>query len=152
MAQTQGFQSGDQSQSAEELGKRAANPLSAGWLMQTQQNNNWVGMPLNIGDRVQSELLFQPLVNAKLTEDWTLFACPVLTLFNSTPFVNPSGRGERTTAFGDTALAFAVAPPPVLWWPFNHCCEAHVYLSHRKRPPAWTAHMATRTRSWSRMK
>jgi hypothetical protein len=112
MAQTQGSQSGDQSQSAEELGKRAANPLSAGWLMQTQQNNNWVGMPLNMGDRVQSELLFQPLVNAKLTQDWTLFARPVLTLFNSTPFVNPSGRGERATAFGDTVLAFAVAPRP----------------------------------------
>jgi hypothetical protein len=112
MAQTQGSQTGDQSQSAEELGKRAANPLSAGWLMQTQQNNNWVGMPLNMGDRVQSELLFQPLVNAKLTQDWTLFARPVLTLFNSTPFVNPSGRGERATAFGDTVLAFAVAPRP----------------------------------------
>jgi hypothetical protein len=112
MAQTQGFQSGDQIQSAAELGKQAANPLSAGWLMQTQQNNSWVGTPLNMGDRVQSDLLFQPLVNAKLTEDWTLFARPVLTLFNSTPFVNPSGHGERTTAFGDTVLAFAVAPRP----------------------------------------
>lgn len=112
MAQSQGLQSGDQSQSAAELGKQAANPLSAGWLMQTQQNNNWVGMPFNMGDRVQSDLLFQPLVSAKLTEDWTLFARPVLTLFNSTPFVNPSGQSERTTAFGDTVLAFVVAPHP----------------------------------------
>jgi len=112
IAQTQGFQWGDQSQSAAELGKQAANPLSAGWLMQTQQNNNWVGMPLNMGDRVQSDLLFQPLVSARLTEDWTVFVRPVLTLFNSTPFVDPRGHGERTTAFGDTALAFAVAPHP----------------------------------------
>jgi hypothetical protein len=44
-------------QTAAELGKQASNPLSSGWLMQTQQNNNWVGMPLNYGDRVQSDLL-----------------------------------------------------------------------------------------------
>ena len=104
--------SASEDQSAAELGKQASNPLSSGWLMQTQQNNNWVGMPLKMGDRVQSDLLFQPLVNAKLTENWTLFVRPVLTLFNSTPFVNPSGHGERTTAFGDTVLAFAVAPRP----------------------------------------
>jgi hypothetical protein len=102
--------SASEDQSAAELGKQASNPLSSGWLMQTQQNNNWVGMPSNHGDRVQSDLLFQPLVNVKLTDDWTLFTRPVLTLFDSTPFVNPNGHGERTTAFGDTVLAFAVAP------------------------------------------
>jgi len=37
---------------------------------------------------------------------------PILTLFRSTPFVNPTGHADRTTAFGDTALAFAVAPRP----------------------------------------
>lgn len=112
MAQTEGFESQDQSQSAAELGKKAANPLSSGWLMQTQQNNNWVGMPLKKGDRVQSDFLFQPLVSAPLIGDWTLFVRPVITLFNSTPIVNPSGRGERKTALGDTALAFAMAPRP----------------------------------------
>jgi hypothetical protein len=113
-AMAQGSQSGDQSQSAAELGKQAANPLSAGWLMQIQQNNNWVRMPLNRGDRVQSDLRFQPLVSAKLTKDWTLFVRPVITLFNSRPLVKPSGQDERRTAFGDTVLAFAVAPRPFL--------------------------------------
>jgi hypothetical protein len=98
MAQTQGSQSGDQSQSAEELGKRAANPLSAGWLMQTQQNNNWVGMPLKMGDRVQSELLFQPLVNAKLTQDWTLFARPVLTRPRNGTALRTSKKNARLPA------------------------------------------------------
>src|SRR5499427_860604 len=37
--------SGTPNQSAAELGKQANNPLSSGWLMQTQQNYNWVGMP-----------------------------------------------------------------------------------------------------------
>ena len=60
MAQTQQTAAIEPSASedqAAELGKQASNPLSSGWLMQTQQNNNWVGMPLNYGDRVQSDLL-----------------------------------------------------------------------------------------------
>ena len=106
-------ESGTDNQSYSELAKQAANPLSSGWLMQTQQNNNWVGMPSNMGDRVQSDLLFQPLMNVKLTDNWTLFTRPILTLFNSTPYVDPTGHGERTTAFGDTVLAFALAPRPL---------------------------------------
>jgi hypothetical protein len=97
--------SATQDQSAAELGKQASNPLSSGWLMQTQQNNSWVGIPLNHGDRVQSDLLFQPLVNFKLTDNWTLFARPILTFVNSTPYVDASGQDHRTTAFGDMVLA-----------------------------------------------
>ena len=117
MAQTQQTAAIEPSASedqAAELGKQASNPLSSGWLMQTQQNNNWVGMPLKHGDQVQSDLLFQPLVNVKLTADWTLFVRPILTLVNSTPYVAPSGHDDRTTAFGDTVLAFAIAPHPLL--------------------------------------
>jgi len=106
--------SASQDQSAAELGKQASNPLSSGWLMQTQQNNSWVGIPLNHGDRVQSDLLFQPLVNFKLTDNWTLFARPILTFVNSTPYVDASGQDHRTTAFGDMVLAFAIAPHPLL--------------------------------------
>jgi hypothetical protein len=112
VAQAQGPPSGDQSQSAAELGKQAANPLSAGWLLQTQQNSNWVEMPANGGERIQSDLLFQPLMNARLTEDWTLFVRPVVTLFNSTPAVNPNQSEGRRTGFGDSVLAFAFAPRP----------------------------------------
>lgn len=107
-------QPGGENQSAAELGKQAANPLSSGWLMQTQQNSNWVGMPSNQGDRVQSDLLFQPLMNVKLNGNWTLFTRPILTLFNSTPYVGATGHGERTTGFGDMVLAFALAPRPLL--------------------------------------
>jgi hypothetical protein len=82
--------------------------------MQTQQNYNWVGMPLKMGDRIQSDLLFQPLVNFKLTDDWTLFARPILTFVNSTPYVGASGHDHRTTAFGDSVFAFALAPHPLI--------------------------------------
>jgi len=106
--------SASQYQSAAELGKQASNPLSSGWLMQTQQNYNWVGMPLKMGDRIQSDLLFQPLVNFKLTDDWTLFARPILAFVNSTPYVGASGHDHRTTAFGDSVFAFALAPHPLI--------------------------------------
>jgi hypothetical protein len=46
--------SADQGQSAAALAQQAANPFSSSWLLQTQQNNNWIGMPLGSGNRVQS--------------------------------------------------------------------------------------------------
>ena len=55
--------------SAAEVSKQAANPLSNIWLMQFQQNNNWVGMPSNLGDRVQSDLQFPPLMSVKLADN-----------------------------------------------------------------------------------
>jgi hypothetical protein len=107
-------QAGVESQASAELAKQASNPLSSAWLIQVQQNNSWVGMPLKQGDRVDSDLLLQPLLNVKLTDQWTLLARPILTLFNSTPYVAPSGLGERTTGFGDMVLAFALSPRPLL--------------------------------------
>src|SRR4029077_6603081 len=47
--------------SAAEASRQAANPLANAWLMQVQQNTNWIGMPANNGNRVQSNLQFQPL-------------------------------------------------------------------------------------------
>jgi hypothetical protein len=107
-------QAGDQHQSAAELAQQATNPLSSSWLMQTQQNNNWVGMPLNMGDQIESNLLFQPLMNVKLTDKWTLFARPIFTMLNSTPYVDKTGKNQRTTALGDTVLAFNLSPRPLL--------------------------------------
>jgi hypothetical protein len=104
----------DQSPSATALAaQEATNPFATSWLMQIQQNNNWVDMPLGHGSRVQSNLLFQPLMNVRLTENQALVIRPVVTLVNSVPHLNQSGQRERTTAFGDTVLAFAV-PRPLL--------------------------------------
>jgi hypothetical protein len=103
-----------ESQASAELAKEASNPLSSAWLLQIQENNTWVGMPLKQGDRVDSELLLQPLVSVKLTDQWTLLARPILPLFNSTPYVNGSGMDQRTTGFGDTILAIALSPRPLL--------------------------------------
>jgi len=82
--------------------------------MQIQQNNNWIGMPVKDGDRVQSDLQFQPLMSVKLTDDWNLIARPVLQLVNSTPLPGPTGQMKRTTSFGDTVVALAASPGPRL--------------------------------------
>ena len=43
-ATTNGTQpSGDQDQSAAAMAQEATNPFSSAWLMQIQQNNNWIG-------------------------------------------------------------------------------------------------------------
>ena len=99
-------QSVAENDSATEASKQAANPLASVWLMQFQQNNTWLGMPANGGNRVQSNLQFQPLMSVKLTDDWSLVTRPVLQLFNSTPFQDHS----RVTGFGDTAVALALSP------------------------------------------
>jgi hypothetical protein len=113
MAQTQESVAAE-NQSAAEASKQAANPLANTWLMQFQQNNNWIGTPTGIGDRIQGNLQFQPLMSVKLTDDWTLVSRPVLQMFSSAPYQKPTGRVRRVTGFGDTALAFALSPGPAL--------------------------------------
>ena len=74
-----------ESQSAAALAQEAANPFSSRWLLQIQQNNNWMDMPLESGDRMQSNLMFQPLMSAALTQEWGLYIRPVVTIVNSLP-------------------------------------------------------------------
>src|SRR6187200_107346 len=77
--------SGDQDQSAAALAQQATNPFSSSWLMQVQQNNNWIDIPSDQKNRIQSNLLFQPLMSVSLTKDWGLYLRPVLTTVNSLP-------------------------------------------------------------------
>ena len=97
-------------ESAAGLGKQVANPLSDLWLMQFQQNNNWIGMPGKRGDQVQSNLQFQPLMPVRLTGDWNLVTRPVMQLFNSMRYLDRTGQSRRTTGFGDMVFAFALSP------------------------------------------
>ena len=96
-------------QSAAALAQEATNPFATSWLMQMQQNNNWTEMPR--GDdhtRVQSNLVFQPLISLRLTEKQGLIVRPMVTMANSVPHFDQSGENERTVGFGDTVLAFAL--------------------------------------------
>lgn len=104
-------QSENQEQSAAAMAQEASNPFAASWLMQIQQNNNWVKMPFGQEKRVQSNLQFQPLLSVRLTESSMLIVRPVLTMVNSLPTLDENGRGDRTTGFGDTVLGFAIPRP-----------------------------------------
>jgi hypothetical protein len=99
--------SGDQSAAA--LAQQASNPLASSWALQLQQNNNWAEMPR--GDdhtRVQSNLLFQPLISLRLTEKQGLIVRPMVPIVNSIAYFDESGQNQRSAGFGDTVLAFAL--------------------------------------------
>jgi hypothetical protein len=105
--------SADQGQSAAALAQEATNPFSSSWLMQVQQNNNWIDMPTGNDDRMQNNLLFQPLMSVSLTKDWGLYIRPVLTTVNSLPQFDRHGNNDRTAGFGDTVLGIAAAHKPL---------------------------------------
>ena len=103
--------SGNEGQSAAAMAQEAANPFSSRWLLQIQQNNNWMDMPLESGKRVQSNLMFQPLMSVPLSGEWGLYLRPVVTIVNSLPHFDQNGQRERTNGFGDTVLGVAAARP-----------------------------------------
>lgn len=104
---TQG--SADQGQSAAALAQEASNPFASSWQLQLQQNNNWTKMPIGGTDeRVQSNLVFQPLLSVRLTEKQPLIIRPMVTFFNSIPYLDRNGQNQRTVGLGDTVLAVAV--------------------------------------------
>ena len=101
--------SGAQDQSAAAQAQEAINPFATSWLMQLQQNNNWTEMPGGDGQtRVQSNLVFQPLISLRLTEKQGLVVRPMVNIVNSVPHFDQSGQNERAVGFGDTVLAFAL--------------------------------------------
>jgi hypothetical protein len=100
--------SGTEGQSAAAMAQQASNPFASSWALQLQQNNNWTEMPGGDDQRVQSNLLFQPLISLRLTEKQGLIIRPMVPIANSVPHFDQSGRNERTTGFGDTVLAFAL--------------------------------------------
>jgi len=76
--------SGDQSAAA--MAQQASNPFASSWALQLQQNNNWTEMPR--GDdhtRVQSNVMFQPLISLRLTEKQGLIVRPMVPIVNSIP-------------------------------------------------------------------
>ena len=82
-------------QSAAAMAQEASNPFASSWALQLQQNNNWTEMPRG-DDRVQSNLLFQPLLSLRLTEKQGLIIRPMVPIVNSIPHLDQRGQNERT--------------------------------------------------------
>ena len=105
--------SADQRESAAALAQEATNPFSRSWLLQIQQNNSWTELPLDRGNRMRSNLQFQPLMSVPLTEQWGMYVRPVVTMVNSLPHLDQNGQRDRTAGFGDTVLGVALAHRPL---------------------------------------
>jgi hypothetical protein len=80
-----------QEQSAAAQAQEAINPFATSWLMQLQQNNNWTEMARGADHpRVQSNLVYQPLISLRLTEKQGLVVRP-------SPTSRSIGRRPKTT-------------------------------------------------------
>jgi hypothetical protein len=93
--------------------------LSNLWLLQVQQNNTLIHMPLGKGTYVQSNLQFQPLLPIHVSTHWNWISRPVMQLVSSEPYpvtsVNPSTGAinsdvKRSTGFADMIFATAISP------------------------------------------
>ena len=102
-----------EAQSATEVSKQLANPVTSFWSLQFQQNNYLLDNP----DGWSPNLQFQPVLPVSLTGDWNLITRPVIPLFVSQPHPVPAGAPhgvgiETTTGFGDTILLEMLSPGP----------------------------------------
>ena len=97
-----------------EVNKELSNPISTIWALSFQQNTFWLNKP----ERNVVNLLFQPVLPVSLTSNWNLITRPVLSVFNSTPYVNRSGNLHRVTGFGDTVLVELFSPSSRLVGPW----------------------------------
>ena len=107
-----------------ETNKQIESPATLLWLLQTQQNNYMMGMPLNKGNYYRHTVEFEPLLPNELSKKWTLGFRPVLPVVMSQAYpqvtgVDPSTGApkvtmHRQTSFGDMALGMGVNPDPAL--------------------------------------
>ena len=100
--------SGDRDQSAAAQAQEALTPSPrVGSCSCSRTTIGWT-CHSNPENRLQSNLVFQPLMSLRLTEKQGLVVRPMVTVVNSVPHFDQSGQDERTAGFGDTVLAFAL--------------------------------------------
>jgi hypothetical protein len=107
-------EAGNGKASLTEVNKELSNPISTIWALSFQQNTFWLNKP----ERNVVNLLFQPVLPVSLTSNWNLITRPVLSVFNSTPYVNRRGNLHRVTPNGDTVLVELFSPSSRLVGPW----------------------------------
>jgi hypothetical protein len=68
-------------------------------------------LPLEAGDRMQSNLIFQPLLSVALSEKWGLYMRPVVTIVNSCPSSIRRAKVNERTGSATRSLALPAARP-----------------------------------------
>jgi len=111
-----------------ELGKKLSNPLSDVWALVTEFDVNWSKGDLSDGEyKVGTDMLFQPVMPFKLTEDWKLITRPVVPIAFSTPIPDGIDASQSGASFdymgglGDiqVPLLFSPKPKPGSRWMFG---------------------------------
>jgi len=92
-------------ESANELARQLANPISSTWSLQFQFNNFQL-----TNDRWTYNLNFQPVMPLSLTKNLNLITRPVIQVYNSAPYRTSTGADARTTNFGDWAQIELLSP------------------------------------------
>ncbi len=102
----------EKGESLTEINKKLTNPMSDTWSISFQQNNYRVSTIPGEGDKWSSNLNLQPVMPVSLTRNWNLITRPVVTVFNSVPYLDPHNPVEinRTTGFGDIILMEMFGP------------------------------------------
>jgi hypothetical protein len=92
-------------ESASELSRKLANPVSSVWSIESQFNN----FELNNG-QWNNNWNFQPVLPVSLTKDWNLITRPVMPWYNIVPHETAPGQFERAAGLGDLTLLELLSP------------------------------------------
>ena len=91
--------------SASELSRKLANPVSSVWSISNQFNN----FELNNG-QWNNNWLFQPVLPVGLTKDWNLITRPVMPFYSIVPHETSPGEFARDAGLGDLTLLELLSP------------------------------------------
>jgi hypothetical protein len=126
----QSANSGTESDGLADLGAKLGNPLSDVWALFTEFDFNRSEGDLSGGDhKFGSDMLFQPVLPFKLTEDWKLITRPVVPVALGTPVPDGIDESQGTASFdykhglGDIQVPFLLSPNPKpdSHWMFGTC-------------------------------
>jgi hypothetical protein len=109
---------GGGSDSLAELGSKLSNPLGDVWALFTEFDVNWNKGDLSDGDyKVGTDMLFQPVLPLKLTNNWKMITRPAVPVAFGTSIpngINTQGSTsfDYTAGLGDIQLPFLLSPNP----------------------------------------
>lgn len=102
-----------------ELGAKLSNPLSDVWALFTEFDFNWSEGDISDGEhKFGSDMLFQPVLPFKLTEDWKLITRPVVPVAFGVPVPDGINESQGRASFdykrglGDIQLPVLFSPNP----------------------------------------